>query len=99
MLAAMGAPAATFGAVGFLVVRGMLLWLVVPAGACVWLVLAVPLRRRSVGMGAFVGWCDLNLIALLHRVGLRPHTAERRPWVHPRELPEIDHRVRFLDPA
>jgi len=48
-----------------LLFRGVLLWLVVPVATCVWVMLAV-LRRRPAGLGQFLGWVDLNLIAALN---------------------------------
>ena len=87
------------GSVALLVVRGVLLWLVVPVGACVWLILALPLRRHGVGFGAFFGWVDLNLLAFLRRSLFRPISETRPDWVHPRELTRITHRLRILDPA
>jgi hypothetical protein len=52
-------------------VRGVLLWLVVPAAFCAWLVIGVHLRRRGISLPQFVGWADLNLIAGLQRLGCR----------------------------
>jgi hypothetical protein len=89
-------------AAGFvlLLVRGLLLWLLVPLALLVW-VLGWPWwRHQGVSIGAFLGWLDLNLIALLQRTLLRPlFRATRRPWVPVSEAHEVDHRIAFLDPA
>ena len=90
---------ALLGMVALLVLRGVLLWLLVPVAACIWLLLARPLRRHGVGLGAFLGWFDLNLVACLQRSVCRPFLEARSPWVHPRDLPHITHRVRIIDPA
>jgi hypothetical protein len=80
-------------------VRGVLLWLVIPVVAVCWLPLAFPLRRRGVTFGRFLGWVDLNLVAALQRSILRP--LFRRPirWTPVRAMPDVTHRVRWLDPA
>lgn len=75
--------------------RGMLLWLVVPLGSVVWLL--VISWRGKVTLGAFLGWLDLNLVAALQRSLLlllfqRP-TIEFQPWRKVR----TDHRMRMND--
>ncbi len=77
-----------------LLVRGVLLWLVIPASA-VWWLLAAPIRRlrgkRLVGLGQTIGWADLNLIAVL--------TLGRSPFVPWSRVLEVEHRVGLADPA
>jgi len=46
-----------------LLVRGVLLWLVVPLAALVWLFVAIPLRRSGVRFLQYLGWVDLNLLS------------------------------------
>ena len=53
-----------------LLVRGILLWIIIPIGFALWL-LAVSSTVRP-GLGEFLGWLDLNLIAALHRAMVRP---------------------------
>jgi hypothetical protein len=79
-------------------VRGVLLWLVVPVAICVWLILSVRLGRRGVGVGQFVGWVDLNLIACLERGALRPLVSSPAKWMSWSEMALVTHRVRWLDP-
>jgi len=81
-----------------LLVRGLLLWLVVPVAACVWLILAVHLRRR-VGLGQFIGWVDLNLIACLERGALRLFFPTPAKWIPWSELAHVTHRLRWRDPV
>jgi len=51
-----------------LLVRGVLLRLVVPLATVTRLLLRPAMQRRAVGLGSFIGWADLNLIAALQRV-------------------------------
>jgi len=82
-----------------LLVRGVLLWVVVPVSAVVWLCLAIRLRRRGVGLGRFLGWVDLNLVAALQRTVLRPFFPSPLRWTRWREIETVTHRVGRLDPA
>ena len=87
-------------ALRLLLVRGVLLWLVVPIAVVVWLVGGLLLfRPRGISLARFLGWVDLNLVACLQRSVLRPVFRARVSWVHPREMPNVTHRVRPLDPA
>jgi hypothetical protein len=85
--------------VALLLVRGVLLWIVVPPAFVCWLVLAIPLRRRGVTLGKFLGWVDLNLVAFLGRTILRPIVRTPLPWVPAGEMAEVEHRLRSTDPA
>jgi hypothetical protein len=82
-----------------LLVRGVLLWAVVPAAFCVWMIVSLRPGRRRVGVGRFVGWVDLNLIAFLERGVLRPLFPTRAEWVGWSGMATVTHRVRLLDPA
>jgi hypothetical protein len=82
-----------------LLIRGILLWVVVPVATCVWLVVALRLRRRGVTLGRFLGWIDLNLVACLQRTILRPLFRAPRDWVPVDEMPKVTHRLRASDPA
>jgi hypothetical protein len=87
------------GGVAILLVRGVLLWIVVPLAFVCWLLLAIPLRRRGVTLGKLLGWVDLNLVAFLGRTILRPLVRTPSNWVSAREMHEVTHRLRFQDPA
>ena len=83
-----------------LVVRGLLLWVVIPLGFIAWLLLG---WVRGVGPGQFLGWVDLNLIAALQRLLVRRVNGE---WPMPRvdfvpigKLRSVRHRVSVLDPV
>ncbi|MFC9919811.1 hypothetical protein [Agromyces binzhouensis] len=83
-----------------LVVRGLLLWIVIPVGFIAWLLFGWVL---GVGPGQFLGWVDLNLIAALQRVLVHRVNGE---WPMPRvafvpigKLRSILHRVSVLDPV
>jgi hypothetical protein len=83
-----------------LLVRGLLLWLVVPMGFLVWVFGWPYWFSRQVELGAFLGWLDLNTIALLQRTLLRPlFRAARLPWTPLHEAAELVHCISFVDPA
>jgi hypothetical protein len=69
--------------------RGLLLWFVVPVAVVCWLPLALVLRRRTVTFGRFLGWVDLNLIALLERTILRPTRRTPTRWIPFKAIPEV----------
>ena len=62
--------------------RGRLLWIVIPLGDCAWASAAPWLRRRVVGLGYFLGWVDLTLIAFLTRMIVRPCSALALAGIH-----------------
>ena len=86
-----------FGWLVFLMIRGLLLWLMVPASTVGWLLAFLPLHRRRVSLGQFLGWVDLNFAALLTRSVLRPLFRSPPPWVPLRALPQVVHRIDLLD--
>jgi hypothetical protein len=89
-----------FGLTVLLLIRGALLWVVVPLAA----VLAVVVKRwrrlagRPVKFGQVIGWVDLNLIAALQRSILRPISPERVEFVGWSRLSAVTHRVGITDP-
>jgi hypothetical protein len=78
-----------------LLVRGVLLWIVVPVFA-VWWLLASPIdalrNKPHVGLFQTIGWADLNLIALLT-------LARQTPFVSWSLASKVEHRVSWIDPA
>ena len=81
-----------------LVLRGFLLWFVVPLALLSW-VLGWPYwRYRHIRARQLVGWADFNLIALLQRTILRPFIRVRLEWLSLRRASTLDHRVRLTDP-
>jgi hypothetical protein len=87
--------------VGFLVlvVRGVLLWLTVPAATIIWVLIWPVIRRNRVRIRVFLGSVDLNRIAALHRSVFRPLTTNSLRWRPWDELPDVTHRVGLIDPA
>ena len=71
-----------------LLVRGVLLWVVVPLSLILWLALWPVLRFHRVRLGQFLGWIDLNLVALIEGTILRPMLPAPFPWTPVRALPE-----------
>jgi hypothetical protein len=86
-------------AVLLLAVRGVLLWIVVPLGAVAWLLAAPSLRRRGIGVGRFLGWLDLNLVAALQRSVLRPLFDVPRAWTPWGAASSVEHRISRVDPV
>ena len=84
----------------FLCVRGILLWIVIPAAFCLWL-RALPgralLGQRYVRLGQMIGWADLNVSAAIGLVLLRPvgGSVAFVPWS---QVDAVQHRVGWLDP-
>lgn len=80
-----------------LAVRGILLWIFIPLGFLLWLLAFSWISR--VGLSAFLGWMDLNLLAALQRVLLRPVTKEssmpRIAFVPLTRLDSVRHRIHF----
>ena len=54
------------GALALLVIRGLLLWILIPVGLVLWLFIFGWSAR--VGLGTFLGWLDLNLTVALQRI-------------------------------
>jgi hypothetical protein len=75
------------------------LWIVIPIAFCVWAPAALWLRRRGVQLGHFLGWVDLNLIAFLTRIVLRPAFRAPASWVPASAMGQVAHRVFELDLA
>jgi hypothetical protein len=82
-----------------LMIRGTLLWIVIPLAVCAWAPAAPWLSRRGVRLGHFLGWVDLNLIAFLTRIILRPLFRAPTPWVPASAMEQVTHRVSELDLA
>ena len=80
-----------------LVIRNFLLWIVVPLASIVWVALAWPLHRREISFAQYLGWVDLNVIASLQRGVLRPLTKRRLPFVPPRQMASVTHRIKAAD--
>lgn len=84
---------------GLLLVRGLLLWLVVPLGVPAWPVIALAFRRRGLGLGEFLGWLDLNLTSSIQRSVVRPFFDSPIPWTPFSDAAGLTHRIRLLDPV
>lgn len=74
-------------------IRGVLLWALVPIGFVCW-VLTVALVR--VPLPQFLGWLDNNLVFLLQRGPLRVGFPEPSvSWVYVRDIATVQHRIRW----
>ena len=81
-----------------LTIRGFLLWLIVPLGWVAWILASPWLFKRRVSVGQFLGWIDINLIVLIQRGLLRPlYPTSTTPWIPPRDISRVKHRVHVND--
>ncbi|GAA1822512.1 hypothetical protein [Agromyces salentinus] len=85
-------------ALALLVLRGLLLWILIPLGFVLWLVIFGWSAR--VGLGTFLGWLDLNLTAALQRaLGLpvRGKGSKRSAeFVPMRLMQSVKHRIHIV---
>lgn len=80
-----------------LVIRGFLLWFLVPISVLIWLVGAIWLVPRGATLGRFLGWIDNNFIIVLERTVLRPFFDEpTHPWIRFADISKVTHRLRFV---
>ncbi len=94
-------PMKAVGGFVVLLVRGVLLWVLVPVVSVAW-VLSFPLARllgHRVALGQALGWADLNMTALLQRGLPTAVLSKRLPFVPWREMGQVSHRIQMLDPA
>ena len=79
-----------------LTIRGVLLWIVMPVGFVAWLFFHSWIQRAA--LGECLAWYDVNLIAFLQRVLLRPFITEPTvAWVPVRGMTDVTHRVKPRD--
>jgi hypothetical protein len=82
-----------------LLMRGVLLWIVIPLAVVAWTPAAPWLVLRGVRLGHFLGWVDLNLIAFLSRIVLRPLFRAPAAWVPASAMNQVTHRISAFDLA
>lgn len=83
------------GGLLLLVIRGALLWFLVPVGFAAWLLTVLWTRRPP---GQFLGWLDWNFVVLLQRTVLRPFfPIPTVNWVSARGMSTVEHRIGVLD--
>ena len=78
-------------------IRGLLLWIVVPLATVAWAAIKFLTRAKRVTYGQYLGWVDLNLIAILHASLLRPLIRNRMKRIPFAEMNEVTYRMRILD--
>jgi hypothetical protein len=81
-----------------LVVRGVLLWLVIPIGSIAWvLTLSLPFRR-GVSLSHFLAWIDINLLAVVQKTLLCPLIPQPTVKSIPAaSIAKVTHRIGALD--
>jgi hypothetical protein len=78
------------------ILHGLFMWIVVPFGVVAWVLVHTWLQKAD--FGECLGWYDLNLVAFLQRVLLRPITREPSArWVPVGKMTEVTHRVWLFD--
>ena len=82
----------------FLIVRGCLLWVVIPMTFVGFILLWPYWRRERASLGQLLGWADLNLAATLMRSVFRPFVINPPKWTSIERLTEVNHRISFIDP-
>jgi hypothetical protein len=82
-----------------LVVRGVLLWLVVPLALVAWPIVRARQRRTGVKLGQYLGWVDLNLIACVQRLATPMLVRHPVAWTPIEDISKVTHRLRATDPA
>ena len=67
-------------------------------GCVAWVLGAPWLHKRRIKIGQFLGWIDINLIALIQHSLLRPfYRNVALPWLSAREISKVVHRVGLMD--
>jgi hypothetical protein len=88
------------GGVHVLLIRGVLLWAIVPLSFTVWALTLLWMIPRRIGFAQLLGWVDINFVMILVRGPLRPFFREvALDWVPLRDITAVRHRVRFFDLA
>ena len=94
----MGSKSDFLAGILLLTVRGVLLWVVLPIGCLAWVLGAPWLHKRGIKIGQFLGWIDINLIALIQHSLLRPfYRNAALPWLSAREISGVVHRAGLMD--
>ena len=78
-----------------LTVRHAFLWMVAIVATLVWVAAFPWMLRRGATLGRFLGWIDLNFIAFLEHVILRPFFAAPIPWAPINRMSCVRHRITF----
>jgi hypothetical protein len=79
-----------------LIVRSFLLWAVIPLGFIAWLFFLPWLRKRGASLGQFLGWIDLNVVAMLQRLmAVRIVEGHELRWLRAKEIPNVTHRIKW----
>jgi hypothetical protein len=83
-----------------LIVRSFLLWVVIPLGFIAWGFFLPWLLKRGASLGQFLGWVDLNVVAMLQRVmAVRVVDGRVHPWLRAKEISNVTHRIKWNAPV
>ena len=81
-----------------LLIRGWLLWILVPLSAIAWALTLYWQIRRRISLGLFLGWIDNNFVIILERsllLALFPETTHS--WVAFKDITTVAHRIGHND--
>lgn len=82
-----------------LLIRGVLLWVIIPLGTIWWVVGLPTWRKRRIALGQLLGWADWNLMVAIERSLLRPFVRKPPSWIPLTDMSTVTHRVRSVDPV
>ena len=86
------------GILALLLIRGLLLWVLIPVGLLLWILVFSWSARVS--LGTFLRWLDLNLMAALQRMLVLPVSGQssmrRIEFVSARQIQSVSHRVNLV---
>jgi hypothetical protein len=81
-----------------LVIRGFLLWVLIPLSVVAWFVGAWWFIPNHVTLDQFLGWIDNNFVVGLERSILRPFFPQPTiPWVPFADIRKVTHRIGAQD--
>lgn len=87
-------PADPIAGVAVLILRGLLLWVLVPVGFIAWILMSPWLLHKGVGPAKFLGWLDSNFTVLLERSLLRPWFPKpTHSWTSVKDMSKVKHRI------
>lgn len=79
--------------------RAFLLWIYVLIAVLFWPIALILARGAKTAIPEFVGWVDLNMVAMLQRTLFRPFIKNRIAWTPFSQVADVRHRPSWFDSA
>lgn len=73
--------------------RGLIIWILVPLEALVWTFGCYWFLKQRVGLGRFLGWMDANLWVLLLGISFATVDGEQLKEIPYRDIQTVTHRL------